>query len=81
MLFLKSDMARLKEFTSSGLRFNVYSTNRKAVFRPIPGSLANSFTAFSNKAEGYFCIIKIVQFWAKIAFLPIFRKFRDKKFK
>src|SRR5690242_5711944 len=31
--------------------FNKCSTKRRAVFLPMPGSLANSFTAFSSKEE------------------------------
>lgn len=29
----------------------------QSCLRPIPGSLANSLTAFSKSADGYFCII------------------------
>ena len=34
-------------------RLNRCRTNRMAVFEPIPGNFANSFTAFSNNTEGY----------------------------
>ena len=37
--------------TSSVSCFSKCKTKRKAVFLPIPGSLANSFTAFSKREE------------------------------
>jgi hypothetical protein len=36
---------------------NKYNTKRRAVLRPIPGSLANSSTAFSNNFDGYLSFI------------------------
>jgi len=44
-------MASLKFFTSATSFFIKCSTSRKAVFFPIPGSLANSLTAFSKREE------------------------------
>src|SRR5688572_9643633 len=41
----------LNWFTSSGSCFNKCSTSLSAVLRPMPGSLANSFTAFSKREE------------------------------
>jgi hypothetical protein len=44
------DNTSLKCCTSSASSLSKWSTNLRAVFLPIPGSLANSFTAVSNKA-------------------------------
>ena len=41
---------------------NKCRTKRKAVFLPIPGNLANSFTAFSRRIEEYCWSIRVVPF-------------------
>src|SRR5579871_6328040 len=44
-------MASPKLPTVASFCFNKCSTNRKAVFLPMPGSFANSLTAFSTSEE------------------------------
>ena len=51
-----------KVFRVEGSRRNMYKARRRAVFLPIPGRDANSFTAFSNKADGYLILDKRIVF-------------------
>jgi hypothetical protein len=53
----KSFTAPVNNFTSSSDHFNTCRANLNADFLPVPGSLANSLTAFSSNTDGYFCVI------------------------
>ena len=54
-LWRKVPMALVKPSTLSSLCRKRCSTSLSAVLRPIPGSLENSETAFSNRVDGYCC--------------------------
>src|ERR1700730_17126075 len=49
--FLILSIVSLNCCTSPGVCLIRYKTSRNAVFLPMPGSLANSFTAFSKREE------------------------------
>ena len=53
-------------FTSSESLLKRFITSLKAVFLPIPGSDANSFTAFSSSLEGNSVKLIIINFFAKL---------------
>ena len=66
-----------KASTSGSDCFSKCNTNLRAVFRPIPGNLANSLTAFSSKDEEYCWLLidvfsMLVQIYKKNRFKTIF---------